>query len=591
MAGGIEPSQAAEPGRLSARPGARLSTRLAVWRAGLVPLAGGFVAQPEPRTIGLFARGRQLVSGSFLLAGHLVEAPGKALWDVDPPHPDFAQEAQGFAWLDDLAAVGDAQARKRAQDWTFGWIERYGQGKGPGWSAALTGRRLIRWINHAFLLLHSRDKADADRYFRMLTTQTVWLSRRWRDAPPGLPRFEALAGMICAGLALEGMGRRVDAAVAALSRDCAREVDPEGGIATRNPEELLEVFTLLIWAEQALAEAGRSIAPAHLAALERIAPTLRALRHADGGLARFHGGGRGLEGRLDQALATSGVRAAGRAVAATPGLSMGFVRLTGGRTSVVADAASPPPPRAGGAGHASTLAFELTSGRRPLIVNCGSGAPFGPDWRRAGRATPSHSTLAIDGFSSSRFAPGQDDVLSDRAPVTLARVLPADDGTVVQMAHGGWSRTHGLTHRRDLQLTADGRRLLGLDVLSAPTPDEAARFEAMMARTQLAGAGFAIRFHLHPDVDAALDLGGTAVSLALKSGEIWIFRADGRSALTLEPSVYLEKGRLSPRASRQIVLSGRARSYETEVGWTLAKAQDTPLAIRDLDRDDLPVPL
>ena len=27
--------------------------------------------------------------------------------------------------------------------------------------------------------------------------------------------------------------------------------------------------------------------------------TLRALRHADGGLARFHGGGRGIDGRLD----------------------------------------------------------------------------------------------------------------------------------------------------------------------------------------------------------------------------------------------------------------------------------------------------
>jgi uncharacterized heparinase superfamily protein len=258
---------------------------------------------------------------------------------------------------------------------------------------------------------------------------------------------------------------------------------------------------------------------------------------------------------------------------------------------VIADAAPPPAPEAGQAGHASTLAFELTSGRRPLIVNCGSGAPFGPDWRRAGRATPSHSTLAIDGFSSSRLGSGPAEVLADRAPVQLARLLPAEDGMVLQMAHGGWSQTHGLTHRRDLQLTADGRRLLGLDRLGPTTADEITRFEAMMARSELTGAGFSIRFHLHPDVDAALDLGGTAVSLALKSGEIWIFRADGRSVLALEPSVYLEKGRLSPRAARQIVLSGRARDYETEVGWTLAKAQDTPLAIRDLDRDDLPVPL
>jgi hypothetical protein len=30
---------------------------------------------------------------------------------------------------------------------------------------------------------------------------------------------------------------------------------------------------------------------------------------------------------------------------------------------------------------------------------------------------------------------------------------------------------------------------------------------------------------------------------------------------------------------------------ETRLGWTLAKAQDTPLAIRDLDREDMPVPI
>jgi hypothetical protein len=39
------------------------------------------------------------------------------------------------------------------------------------------------------------------------------------------------------------------------------------------------------------------------------------------------------------------------------------------------------------------------------------------------------------------------------------------------------------------------------------------------------------------------------------------------------------------------VLSARAMAPQTRIGWTLAKAQDTPLAIRDLERDDLPVPI
>lgn len=577
MAGG------AELGQVEVERG-RLSTRLSVWRAGLARSAAGFVGQPEPRSIGLFARGRQLIAGNFLLAGYLVEAPGKMLWDIPSPHSDFTDEAQGFVWLDDLAAVGDAAARAKAQAWVWGWIARYGRGDGPGWQPGLTGRRLLRSVNHAFLLLQGRSKPESDAYFRALTTQTVWLSRHWQKARPGLERFEALAGLICAGLALTGLGDRVTAAVRGLARDCERGVDPDGGVPSRNPEELLEVFTLLLWAESALTEAGRSVPLEIQGAMARIAPTLRLLRHADGGLARFHGGGRGLEGRLDMALAT----APGRAPSA-PGPAMGYCRLSAMRTSVIVDAAAPPE---GVEGHASTLAFELTSGRRPVIVSCGSGAPFGPEWRRAGRATASHSTLSIEGFSSSRFAEGGREVLTDRAPVTLSRFQPGEAGPILHLAHGGWALTHGLIHRRDLSLSADGRRLAGSDALVAGTAEEKARFEALMTRSHLEGAGFAVRFHLHPDVDASLDLGGTAVSLALKSGEIWIFRPEGgTAALSLEASVYLERGRLSPRATRQIVLSGRARDFRTEVGWTLAKAQDTPLAIRDLDRDELPVPI
>ncbi len=565
---------------LSARRTQALHRLHARW-AGLARPATGFMSQPEPRSIGHYARGRQLVAGNFLFSGHLIEAPGLLIWDIAIPDPAFEDEVQGFAWLDDLAAVGDAAARRKAQDWTWGWIARFGRGTGPGWTPDLTGRRIIRWINHALFLLNGMDRTATEAYYRALSRQTVFLSRRWHTAAPGLPRFEALTGLIYAGLALTGMERYVARARAALARECATEIDDEGGIPTRNPEELLEVFTLLIWAAQALAETGRRPGAAHLAAIERVAPTLRALRHADGGLARFHGGGRGLEGRLDQALAGSGVKPA-----ALTGLAMGFARLSGGRTSVIADAAPPPDGQASLSAHASTLAFELTSGRRAVIVSCGSGAPFGPDWRRAGRATASHSTLEIEGFSSSRLGGGGDEQLTDRAWVPLAQMVTDPSAARLAMSHEGWIETHGLTHTRHLVLAHDGRHLSGGDILEAITPEDRHQFERVMNRTRFQGVQFMIRFHLHPDVDAAIDLGGAAVSLVLKSGELWIFRHSGGADLSLQPSVYLERGRLKPRPTKQIVLSAMLQHSEARIDWTLAKAQDTPLAIRDLDRDD-----
>lgn len=553
--------------------------------------ATGFLSQPEPRTIGSFARGRQLIAGNFLFAGALVEDPHRSIWQLAMPGPEFEQDLHGFAWLDDLVAVGDLNARQKSQAWLGEWISLYGRGKGVGWTPDLTGRRLIRWINHAIFLLNGQGSEIAADYYRSLGQQTIFLSRRWHSASSGLPRFEALTGLIYAGLALTGMEKYVAPAVKALARECNDQIDAEGGVPTRNPEELLEVFTLLNWAASALSEAGKLAAREHLAAIERIAPTLRALRHCDGGLARFHGGGRGQEGRLDHALATSGIK-----TAAPPGLSMGFARLHGGRSSLILDAATPPSKQASYNGHASTVAFELTSGRRPLIVNCGSGASFGPDWRRAGRATPSHSTLGIEGYSSSRLGGRATvggharELLADVPGDVRVQYLMEEGAQGIIVGHNGYVGTHGLTHIRQIELSNDGRSVVGEDTLAAIETEDEQQFDRALDRSQLRGIAFQIRFHLHPDVDAEVDMGGTAVSMAMKSGEIWVFRQDGLGKMALDPSVYLEKGRLKPRATKQIVLSGISTEYATRIRWTLAKAQDTPSAIRDLERDDAITP-
>lgn len=563
----------------------RVMNRLHARLAARGQTATGFRSNPEPKMIGHFARGRQLLAGNFLFSGHLIEAPGVSLWDAAARVPASTNAVHGFAWLDDMAAVGDNKARKAAQGWLADWISRYGDGRGAGWTPDVTGRRLIRWIAHGFFLLRGADRAASEAYFKSASQQAVFLSRRWKAARPGLPRFEALAGMIYAGLSLEGMDARVAPAIAALTRDCKTQIGPDGGIASRNPEDLLEVLTLLAWVETALREADREVPETLSSAMRRIAPTLRSLRHADGGLARFHGGGRGLDGWLDQALA-----AVGTYDQPDRSLHMGFGRLAAGRTSVLMDVDVPPRGAAAAEAHASTLAMEITSGRRPLIVNCGPGGQFGPEWRRAGRATPSHSTLCIEGLSSSRIALSKSgaEILQGGPTEVQSEFSTLSDGMRLATAHDGYRKTNGLTHVRTVDLSSDGRAIAGEDLLTTLDPADEPRFDRALDAEKLQGIPWAVRFHLHPEVEAVIDLGGAAVSLTQKSGEIWVFRQDGATKMQLEPSVYLENGRLRPRAAQQVVLSGRSMSYATRIRWSLSKAHETPIALRDVD-DAIPV--
>ncbi len=563
----------------------RFMHRFHARRAARASVATAFVSAPEPRTIGVVARGRQLTAGNFLFSGLLVEGKDLSIWDVARRNPDVMDEIHGCAWLDDLAAVGDDRAREKAQAWVFEWIARYGDGRHDGWTPGITGRRVIRWINHGFFLLRGQDKTQSQKFFQSLARQTLFLSNRWRAATPGLRRFEALTGTIYAGLSLEGMEHHITAAVTALALDCENQIDQSGAIETRNPEELLEILSLLNWATQALREAGHDTPTAVKDAILRIAPTLRALRHADGGLARFHGGGSGIAGRLDEALAASGVRGA-----PDKGLHMGFARLSGGRTTLIADAAAPPTGAASADAHASTLAFEVTSGRRPLIVNCGSGALFGAQWRRASRATPSHSTMMIEGVSSSHLAPRVwhgDELLTVVPSYVQCNFVEGGNGRQLELSHNGYQASHGLTHARILQASVDGRSVDGEDLLTTLDASDNATFDKALANVGVIGVRYAVRFHLHPDVEATLDRGGSAVAMRLKSGEVWVFRHDGQAKLSLSASVYLQNGRLKPRPTQQVVLSGSTMAYATRVRWSLAKAQDTPDAVRDLVQADL----
>ena len=80
------------------------------------------------------------------------------------------------------------------------------------------------------------------------------------------------------------MQRHVEPAVHALARACSAHIDDTGAVPSRNPEELLEIFTLLTWTAGALSDAGLMADEALIQTIDRIAPVLRTLRHSDGTL-------------------------------------------------------------------------------------------------------------------------------------------------------------------------------------------------------------------------------------------------------------------------------------------------------------------
>lgn len=562
-----------------------IDNRYNIWRAGLNARVRAIVSQPEPRVIGNAARGRQLLSGNFLFAGELITAPTTDIWDIPTPTPAFANALHGFDWLDDLAAIGDGDraARIKAQDWIHDWCIRFGAGRGPGWRADLAGARVLRWISHAPFLLRELDAERSDTFFSQLARQASYLAHVWEDAPAGLARFEALTGLAYAGLSLEGADSHLKGALSGLTRECTSAIDADGGIASRNPEELALIFSRLVWCARTLEEADHVVPPAILTAIDRMAPVLRSLRLADGMLPHFQGGTRGTAGALEQALAESKNTDATRAKYA-----MGYCRMTAGRAVLLIDAAAPQTQSA--TAHSSPLSFEMCSGRRMMVVNSGAGGMFGASWALPAREATAHSGLTIGRENPGIFKPGPrgTHLLTD-GPKTITAERAIDrSGTWLLCSHDGYIPGFGLIHERRLFLSPDGRDLRGEDTLSA----QSTRDKGTLAAQVQAGDGvlpFKIRFHLHPDVAATVDMAGEAVSLTLLSGEVWVFRQSG-GEITLKPSTYLDHRRLHPRATKQIVVNSDLTGYGSRVNWVFRRTEDGGRHTRDLLMPDQPSP-
>jgi len=86
--------------------------------------------------------------------------------------------------------------------------------------------------------------------------------------------------------------------------------------------------------------------------------------------------------------------------------------------------------------------------------------------------------------------------------------------------------------------------------------------------TGAAGHGFALRWHLHPNVQASLGQGGQTALVRSGSGAGWRLRVEG-VPLTLESSIYCGSG--APRRSLQIKAAGTTQGDATVVSWSFTR--------------------
>jgi uncharacterized heparinase superfamily protein len=487
-------------------------------------------------------RGRDMVAGIFRFAGQSIEKENLS-WQPDAALPEWIAALNGFEWLRDLRSAGGEKARRMAREMVALWIDRYPKYNETTWRADIMGARLMAWIAFHDFFCGSADEAFRKSYFTSLSRQARHLAKALPGELTGLPLMKALRGLAYTGLALEDGDARLEQAFGLILTQINEQILTDGAHISRSPRNTFEFLQCLVDLRTSLISAKIELPEEIQHAIDRITPAVKFFRHGDGGLAQFNGGQEGNAHLCEVTLMHSGAR--GKANKSLP--QCGYERIIQGRSSLIMDTGVPLVSGYSDRAHAGPLSFEYSYGRDRVFVNCGTSEVAGK-WRRVLRSTLAHSTLIVDNRSSCQF---DDEGLLNSRPTVRSQRHEDDNVAVIQATHDGYVPRFGLTYRRSVCLQEQGEILRGEEQL-----------------TGRSGVPFAVRFHLHPDIQAVLEDG--EVFLRAKSGIRWRFSSPAGAGISLEESIYVREDE-NPVPSQQIVIAGQTEASPTVVGWELKR--------------------
>jgi uncharacterized heparinase superfamily protein len=536
--------------KLAKRP---LFSRL--FASGRQPLK--LVAVPRDHVQGDRQRGDALLAGRFVLGNEAVQLTDLDFAVLGVGNP-VADTLQGFSWLRDLAAAASREKGARVAEALAGrWLLAHGTRVDDAWRPELWGERILFWTAYAPYILSSRDAGYRSALLNTLVRGARHIEANADKAQSGLDRITAWAGVVAAGLLVQGGVPRVAKGESGLARALSTAQFEDGGLISRTPHEQMLLVDRLSLLRAAYFAAKQSLPDSIEAAAAAALAALHGVTMGDGALSSWQGGNPGDAPRLHALVEGCGVRA--RPLRQARG--WGYHRMSALGTVLVIDAAAPPPPKMASAGCASTLAFEMSDGTQRLVINCGGPAPLPTalpaDLIEGLRTTAAHSTLVISDTNSTAILPdgtlgkGVEDVTVDRSE--------DNDCSRLEAGHDGYVRGFGLVHKRSLMLGNDGKELRGADQMIPK------------GRRKIRDAApYAIRFHLAPGVEPTVTADGMGAILRSPGAPPWNFRCRGAN-LTIEESLMID-GRGQPVATTQLVIQGEVPAIGGEVAWQFRRS-------------------
>lgn len=507
---------------------------------------------------------QEFYNGKYTLGGETIQTNSVSPFLISTKNQAWIKELHSFTWLLHFSANKDILSDSHARILVRNWIElKPEQTSKWAWEIETTSKRLISFICHSIVLLGKPDPDFHTLLMRSLGKHIKILKREIINTPDGQPRLLAHIALAYAAITFDGHSTSLENTAEKLGLELQKQILPDGGHISRNPEVIPEILALLLPLKQGYM--ANDLAPPEklLSAIERLMPALKFFRHGDGTLARFNGVGVTQKDLISTLLRYD--ESLGEPI--KDAIHSGYQRANLGTATLIFDTGEPAKGELSICANAGALSFEFSDGLSSIIVNCGKPAIHDKDASQVWRTTNAHSTVTLNNTSSSRFEnPGtagraiSGQIFANNLKMEYAREDTSTSSTITA-SHSGYVREFGIRYQRSLTLDSDGNRLLGQEWFSDPNKGN------IKYTTK---DNIALRFHLHPNIKASLASNSETCLLETLEGEQWRFDCPGFKVELVESIFFATLPR--PRTAWQMVIHTKAYD-KPEINWALQKIQ------------------
>ena len=320
------------------------------------------------------------------------------------------------------------------------WIRENSYGKGTGWEPYPTSVRIINWIKWHFKTNSLSAEAKLS-----LWNQVNWLAGRPEYHLLGNHLFINAKALLfaCVIFGLDEHSAIYRKALKILKEELSEQFLEDGAHFELSPmyhalamEDLLDLYQLKSTLPPNFP--GQEIEEKFLNGMN----WLHYMSYSSGDLAHFN------DCANDIASTLSELNELGQKVGLNWALNSdikfnyfkdsGFVVLKNEMVHLIADIGEIGPDYLPGHAHADSLSFELSIKRQRIIVNSGTGEYGLSDERLRQRSTSAHSTIELDGNSSSEVWSGFR--VAQRARVTEVEIADEDKKLEFAAVHDGYTR-------------------------------------------------------------------------------------------------------------------------------------------------------